>query len=238
MKGIILGGGLGKRLQPLTDPLNKHLLPVYNLPMIVHVIKTLTHGGISDIMLLLNGNHPGLFLEMLEDGSSLECELSYRYTKDVGGPGRTLLLAERWINDENFVVILGDSLFFVPLEFCGKSVPHMFIMPLDDFDDPQKYGQVTVNDSCVLAIRWKPIDSFSNLIQTTCFILPPDSFSRLRKLDKISAGEVSITSLAQQYIEEGNVGYALLPSRSYIDCGTIEALHRASIQIKDAQNNL
>lgn len=237
MKGIILGGGLGKRLQPLTSPLNKHLLPVYNLPMIVHVIKTLTHGGISDIMLLLNGNHPGLFLEMLEDGSLLECELNYRYKKDVRGPGRALLLAERWTNNEDFVVILGDSLFFVPLEFHGKSAPHMFIMPLDNFDDPQKYGQVTTNDNYVLSISWKPEVSYSNLIQTTCFILPPDSFLRLKKLDKSLAGEVSITALTQQYVAEGKMRYTLLPPQSYIDCGTIDALHRAAVQIKNAQNH-
>ena len=85
MKAVILAGGLGRRLQPLTDPLNKHLLPVYNKPMIAHVISTLVQGGADDFMVLMNGLHPGLFLEMLEDGAQLKCHLTFRQYLSIHG---------------------------------------------------------------------------------------------------------------------------------------------------------
>src|SRR3990167_1157005 len=217
MKAIILGGGLGKRLSPLTDPLNKHLLPVYDCPMIVHVIRTLVRAGISDILLLLNGRYPGLFLEMLEDGRSFNCHLTYRYTRSVDGPGRTLLMAERWIDDQDFAVILGDSIYFITLPIAQKTAPHIFTMPLDDFDDHTKYGQVIIDGNRVTAIVWKPITLFSNIIQTGCFILPSNAFIRLRRLSDQTAGEVSITALTRQYVEEGLMTHTILPPRSYLD---------------------
>lgn len=232
MKGVILAGGLGKRLQPLTNPFNKHLLPVYNKPMIMWVIDTLVQGGIINILISLNGMHPGLFLEMLEDGSSLGCSLYFRYARSVCGPGRSLLLAEEWVNGEEFVVILGDSLFLSPLDFNGKKSPHMFVMPLNNFDDPKKYGQVKVGHERVTEIVWKPDCLFSNLIQTTCFIFPLDAFERLHILDRETRGEVHITALTSQYIQEGSMRYTLLPQKSYIDCGTADALLKAGCIIQ------
>ncbi len=233
MKGIILAGGLGKRLKPLTDPLNKHLLPVYDKPMIEYIVSTLVNGGVDDILVLLNGLHPGLFLEMLGDGSEFNCEISYRFSKQVGGPGRTLLLAEKWINDEDFVTILGDSMFFVQLPLIKAEAPHMFVSPLNKFDDPRKYGQVELGNDFIRSIVWKPDNLFSNIIQTTCFKFSADAFCRLKELDKNIKGEVSITALTSQYVNEGKMKFTLLPEFSYIDCGTIEALYIASKKIRE-----
>ncbi len=233
MRGVILAGGKGIRLLPLTNPLNKCLLPVYDRPMIMHVISTLVKGGITQIMIALDGSHPGMFLEMLEDGSSLGCSLIYRYRKPSEGPGRTLLLAEEWIGDENFVLILGDSIFLSPLTFDGKDVPHMYVIPLDGFDNPQKYGQVKVTTDRIKSIIWKPIKLFSDLIQTTCFIFPPDAFVRLHRLNKITRGEVQITLLTTQYVTEGLMRYTMLAPHSYIDCGSIPALHLAAKYMSD-----
>ncbi len=221
------------RLLPLTNPLSKCLLPVYDRPMIMHVISTLVKGGITEIMIALDGSHPGMFLEMLEDGSSLGCNLIYRYRKPSEGPGRTLLLAEEWIGDENFVLILGDSIFLCPLTFTGKDVPHMYIMSLEGFDNPQKYGQVKIASDRIKSIMWKPIELFSDIIQTTCFIFPPDAFARLHRLDKITHGEVPITALTSQYVTEGIMRYTMLASRSYIDCGSISALYLATKYMSD-----
>ena len=135
MKGIIIAGGKVTRLYPLTNPLNKHLLPVYDRPMIMHVISALVGGGITDILLSLNEKHPGLFLEMLKDGSDLGAHLMYVYEREIMGSGGTLLLAERWIGKEDFVAILGDSLYLTPLSFTGKKAPHLFAMPLNGHDD-------------------------------------------------------------------------------------------------------
>lgn len=233
MRGIIVAGGKGTRLLSLTSPLNKCLLPVYDRPMIAHVISTLVSGGITEIMIALDGLHPGMFLEMLEDGSSLGCNILYRYRRPSEGPGRTLLLAEKWIGNENFVLILGDSIFLSPLIFNKKEAPHMYIMPLEEFDNPQKYGQVKIIGDRIASIIWKPIDLFSDLIQTTCFIFPPDAFARLHRLSKITRGEVSITALTSQYVTEGLMRYTMLAPRSYIDCGTIPALYLAAKYMSD-----
>ena len=233
MKGVILAGGFGKRLEPLTDPLNKHLLPVYNKPMIEYVVNTLVSGGINNILVLLNGLHPGLFLEMLGDGSKFNCEILYRFSRQIGGPGRTLMLAEEWIGNEDFVVILGDGVFFVQLPLIEIKAPHMFISPLNKFDDPRKYGQVKIDNSFVKSIVWKPENLFSDLIQTTCFKFPSDAFSRLKKMDKHTKGEISITALTSQYVSERRMRYTILPEFSYIDCGTIEALYIASKKARE-----
>jgi len=233
MKGVILAGGLGKRLKPLTDPLNKHLLPVYDKPMIEYVVNTLVDGGVNNILVLLNGLHPGLLLEMLEDGSKFDCEISYRFSQQVGGPGRTLMLAEKWVDNEDFVVILGDSVFFVQLPLIKVEAPHMFISPLDKFDDPRKYGQVKISNGFIKSIVWKPENLFSDLIQTTCFKFPPDVFSRLKKMDEHIKGEISITALTSQYVNEKKMRYTILPKFSYIDCGTIEALYIASKKVRE-----
>lgn len=229
MKGVIVAGGLGSRLSPLTDPLNKCLLPIYDRPMIMHAISTLVQGGVTEIMIALDGRHPGLFLEMLGDGQELGCKLTYRYRRPSEGPGRTLLLAEDWIGQDDFVLILGDSLYFTPLTFSGKSKPHMYVMPLEGFDNPQKYGQVKISEGKVLSIVWKPAEVFSDFIKTTCFIFPPDAFHRLHRLSDVTQGEVPITALTSQYVNEGLVTCTLLPPRSYIDCGSIDALHLAAL---------
>jgi glucose-1-phosphate thymidylyltransferase len=233
MKGVIAAGGTGSRLSPLTNPLNKHLLPIYDRPMIQHVVLTLVHGGITDIMVLLSGKHPGLFLEMLEDGAKLGCNITYRYSQPSDGPGRTALLAEKWVGEEDFVFILGDSLYVTPLSFTDKVAPHLYVMPLNGFDNPEKYGQVKVSDQRVEAMIWKPKELFSNLIQTTAFIFPPDAFTRLHRLSATLQGEVHISALTAEYINEGNVTYTLLPERSYIDCGSIPALHTAAVLIQN-----
>lgn len=238
MRGVILAGGKGTRLSPLTNPLNKCLLPVYDRPMIMHVISTLVTGGITEIMIALDGSYPGMFLEMLEDGSSFGCSIVYRYRRSSEGPGRTLLLAQDWIGDEDFVVILGDSIFLCPLIFNGKDAPHMYIMPLDGFDNPQKYGQVKIAGNRIISMMWKPIEIFSNLIQTTCFILPPDAFTRLHRLSKITRGEVPMSALTSQYVTEGLMRYTILTSYTYIDCGSIPALHLAAKRISERNTKI
>lgn len=232
-KALICAGGLGTRLYDLTSAVNKHTLPVYDKPMIMHVIATLVKGGISEVMLLMNGKSPGIFLEMLHTGEDLGCNISYRFEKNVGGPGRSLLLGESFIgDDEDFVLILGDSLILEPLSF-EKKAPHLYALPIQDkdgtwHDNPQKYGQIRVDESRgrVTGMVEKPKEVFSNIVHTACFVLPKDAFDRLRAMNKVAnkAEEVGIFQLAQEYINEGSMGYTMLPPRSYIDCGTPDAL--------------
>ena len=230
MKGVILAGGYGTRLGALTSStLNKHLVAVGDRPMIFHVIENLVASGIEDILILLNGHNAGLVLEMLEDGSKFGCHINYRYAKEVNGPGRTLLLARQWVGREPFLTILGDSLFFQSLPWKKKQVPHMFVVPMTpEFDELSKYGQVTLKNGKVSSIIWKPREPVSSLVQATAFILHPEAFERLDILDKTVTGEVSITMLTTQYVQEGMMHYTLLPENSFIDCGTMQALQTAT----------
>lgn len=238
MKALICTGGLGTRLRPLTVPLNKHLLPVYNKPMIQHVVELLVEAGVTEIMLGQNALHPGLFEEMLGSGEAYDCNLYYRYTQiardgnNTEGAGRTMLLAREWAAGENIAIALGDAFFAVPLDFRGKEAPHAFLMPLDDFDDPRKYSNVRVEGGRVKDVWKKPKDEryFTNLIETGMRIFPPDAFERL---DRLSAekgkSEVEVSDLTMEYIREGAMRYTMLPPGLFIDCGTPDALLRASL---------
>ena len=168
---------------------------------------------------------------MLEDGKALGCNIYYCYARSVSGPGRSLLVAEEWVGQDDFVVILGDSLFLTKLDFQSKVAPHMFVMPLGEFDDPKKYGQVKLGNDRVSEIVWKPDEQLSDLIQTTCFVFPSSVFARLHLLDRETPGEVHISALTSQCVQEGLMRYTLIPAESYIDCGTIDALLKASQSI-------
>ncbi|MCH7541501.1 sugar nucleotidyltransferase [Patescibacteria group bacterium] len=232
MKGIVIAGGKGTRLSPLTDPLSKHLLPVYDKPMIVHVVETLVQGGVDQILVVLTDFHPGLYLEMLGNGSSLGCRLEYCYARNTKGPGKTMLMGKEWVSGEDFALILADSMFFCTLTLEGKKAPHMFVMPLEGFDDPRKYAQVTVSEETgkVSSIYWKPGELFSNFIQSTCFVLPAEAFERLEGLDNTQDHVMNITALTEGYVEEGEMAYSMLPPRSFIDCGTVDALLTAQVR--------
>jgi glucose-1-phosphate thymidylyltransferase len=235
MKAIINAGGLGTRLSPLTNPLSKHLLPVGDQPMIAHVIKTLVAGGISEIMLSLNAYNPGLYLEMLGDGKKYGCDLTYKYIPTARGPGEGLLLAKNFVRNEHFVLALGDGLFFTPLNFTGLRGPHMFLVPLKGLDDPGKYTQAKIKNNRVAELAYKPKQQFSDLAQASCYVFPPDIFPRIQKLLDDGCADVHISDLTEQYVNEGGVGYTLLPPKSHIDCGTIEALHRATAIVMDGK---
>jgi len=183
-------------------------------------------------MVILNEHDPGQYLKMLFDGSALKCDLYFRYQDSTPGPGATLLAARSWVGCQDFVVMLGDGIYFVPIQLAGKEAPHMFVMPLDGFDDPKKYGQVTVPEGRgkVASIFWKPGEMMSNLIQTTCFVLPADAFERLERLGKKRNCEFNITALTEEYVNEGKMEYSMLPPRSFIDCGTVDALLTAQVR--------
>jgi glucose-1-phosphate thymidylyltransferase len=233
MKAIICAGGLGTRLRPLTDPLSKHLLPVFDKPMIVHVIETLVAGGVTEIMLSLNAYHPGLYLEMLGDGRQFDCDLSYKYLPRTNGPGKTLLLAENFVRGEHFVLALGDGLFFCPVPFAGKTGPHLFLVPLEGLDDPAKYTQARVEKGHVIELVYKPQIPVSDLAQASCYVFPPDIFERIRRLDSAANPDIHISDLTDQYVREGNATYTLLPPRSHIDCGSINALETAAHMLRE-----
>lgn len=229
MKAVLISGGLGTRLGRLTNgSVSKQRLPVYDKPMIEHVVECLVAGGCDDILVLLNGKNPQLILESLEEGSRFGCQISYKHFNDtLHGPVRHFLVAEKWVGDEPFVLMLGDSFFVAPLQFVDKSAPHIWTMPLGDFDDPRKYGQVQVSGSKVTQLVEKPEAQFSDRIQTGVWLFPPDVFEKARA-QQGKEGELHFGDLSMMYVNEGRMTHTSLPPRSYIDLGTPEALLRAA----------
>jgi len=196
--------------------------------MIEYPIRTLVEGGVTEILVLLNWRNPEAILEILEESNRFGCEIYYRYIKEVDGPGRQLWLAEKWVRNENFVLMLGDSLYLHPLQFDDVQAPHIWTMPLNGLDDPSKYGQVTVAGNRVLTLVDKPKDQVSDLIQTATWVLPPDAFEKARVLEQTVQGEVHIGMLAEEYVREGRMTHTSLPAGSYLDLGTPEALYKAA----------
>ncbi len=243
MKAVIMAGGKGTRLSEAKGKLNKHCLPVYNKPMIVHVVETLVAGGAKQILVLLNWLYPQTILELLQDGKKFgeDVDIYYRYVDETDGPGRQLYLAENWVGRGNFVLMLGDSLYIrrkgAPpvLDFTRSIAPHIWTMPLAGLDDPTKYGQVTTHGDKVLELRDKPAFKFSDVIQTATWLLPPDVFDRARRLGESIAGEVHIGRIIEEYVAEGRVTHTRLPPLSYIDLGTPESLLRGANLLAEAE---
>ncbi|SRR5258708_1488419 len=237
MKGVVLAGGKGTRLLPLTDPLSKEMLPVYNKPMIIHAIEALVRGGINEIAVVVNRSVARLYRRLLGkfEKGELGCTLTYFIEEKRAGPGQALLLVEQWTEKRDFAVVLGDSVFFNPLPFlANKSAPRLFVMEMEENeDDLRKYGQVKVAKKKVVEMRWKPKTTFSNVIQTTIFLFPADIFQKIRALTHLK--EIHISDITARYIAEGRMRYTMLPSGSYLDCGTIEALFQASARIRAKQ---
>ncbi len=231
MKGVILAGGKGTRLFPLTDPIPKELLPVYDRPMIVHAVQALIAGGVRDLAFVVHSTSLKLYQRTLQK-FDLECTIAWFPERKRGGPSRALLLVKEWIGMEDFAVILGDSVFFNQLPaLAEKPAPHMFVMRMrPEENDLAKYGQVKVARGKVVEMVWKPAEVFSDLIQTTVFIFPPDVFARIRAFKE--RREMHISDLTLQYVRERAMWYSLLPSASYLDCGTVEALFQASARVR------
>jgi glucose-1-phosphate thymidylyltransferase len=236
MKAVVMAGGKGTRLAQAKGLLNKHVLPVFDRPMIEHVVNALVGGGATEILILLNWRYPEAVMEVLEDGSRLGCEIYYRYVREIDGPGRQLWLAEKWVNGEDFVLMLGDSLYLHPLDFRSITAPHIWTMPLNGIDDPEKYGQVKVDGKRVLELREKPKILFSNLIQTATWFLPPDAFKKAKELEKTTEGEIHIGAIAEEYVREGRMTHTPLPAQSYLDLGTPESLLVAANLLRQRSN--
>lgn len=222
-KAVVLAGGRGTRLEVLKHDLNKHCLPVYDKPMIEHVILTVVQSGIKEILVLLNWRYPETVMTILEDGSRFGCNIYYRYLKECHGPGRELFLAQDWVGKDDFLLITGDSLYIEPLNLQGILAPHMWVMPLDDgFDDPKKYSSVIVGDGFVEAFV-KNGSTTSGLIQTGAWVFGPMIFQKVLILNQENR-EIRVRDVLESIMQSETVTCTILPPHSFIDLGTPEAL--------------
>lgn len=240
MKGVILAGGLGTRLLPMTRVTNKHLLPVYDRPMIYYPLQQLVHAGIEDILVVTGGNHAGDFLKLLRNGQEFGLKrVNYAYQEGEGGIAEALGLAREFADDGPVAVILGDNLFQRPLAdavAAFRADPTGAMILLKEVDDPQRFGVATVDGDRVTGIVEKPSDPPTNLAVTGCYFYDARVFEMIESLEPSSRGELEITDVNNRYIELGAMRHRVLDGW-WTDAGTVTSLFRAaSLVASDADN--
>lgn len=212
MKGVILAGGTGSRLSPLTDVTNKHLLPVYNKPMIYYPIECMVAAGIEEVLLVTGGNNAGEFVRLLGDGRKLGLkELHYTYQEKPGGIAQALGLAEHFIGDDKFCLILGDNI----VEFSIRRIKEFYQscgagagILLSRVDNPKAYGIADFkkgSDSLVKKIIEKPAIPPSNLAVIGIYFYDPSVFEVIKTLKPSARGELEITDVNNYYISKGQL---------------------------------
>ena len=240
MKGVVLAGGLGSRLFPLTRVTNKHLLPVYDRPMIYYPIQCLVNAGITDIQIVTGGNSAGHFLQLLGNGADFGLQqLFYAYQQGEGGIADALKLAEPFADDEPIVVVLGDNI----IEGNIKSAVEDFgaqgggaKILLKEVHDPERFGVAIVEDDKVVRIVEKPKEPESSLAVVGIYMFDPSVFEICKTLRPSSRGELEITDVNNEYIRRGEMTFDVLKGW-WTDAGTFESLHRASNMIVDGGAN-
>lgn len=234
MKGVILAGGLGTRLYPLTHATNKHLLPVYDKPMIYYPIETLVNAGITDILIVTSGPHVGHFLGVLKNGKELGLtHLEYAYQeKPNGGIADALLLAEDFADNDSVAVILGDNTTDADISKDVKSFKDGAMVFVKKVDDPQRFGVPEFDKkdpSKIVGIEEKPKNPKSNFAVTGLYIYDNKVYDYIRKCnpDFAGRGELEITEVNNYYIKDNNLRWAEL-SGYWSDAGTFDSLYKAS----------
>jgi glucose-1-phosphate thymidylyltransferase len=231
VKGVILAGGLGTRLRPLTKVTNKHLLPVYDKPMIFYPIETLCRAGIKDIMIVTGGNSAGDFLRLLGNGREFGLkDIAYTYQEGEGGIADALKLCEHFAEGERVVVVLGDNIMqddITPFvrKFAEQDSGARIL--LKEVPDPQRFGVAVLEGDRIVAIEEKPAVAKSPYAVTGVYMYDRRVFDFCRKLKPSARGELEITDVNNAYIREGDLFFDVLEGW-WTDAGTFESLQHAS----------
>ena len=240
MKGIVLAGGLGSRLNPLTRVTNKHLLPVLDKPMIYYPIQCLVNAGITDIQIVTGGNSAGHFLQLLGNGADFGLkDLNYTYQQGEGGIADALKLAEHFADSDPIVVVLGDNIIegnIIRAVQNFAAQPQGAKILLKEVPDPERFGVATVQDGKVTGIREKPPDPESNMAVTGIYMYDNQVFEIVRSLVPSGRGELEITDVNNAYIQAGTMTYEILEGW-WTDAGTYESLLRANNMVANGGAN-
>ncbi len=233
ISGIILAGGSGSRLFPLTRLINKHILPVYNVPMICHPLNTLISAGIKQIMIVSGREHAGQFLQMLGSGEEMGIELFYTVQEKPAGIAQALGLCERFANKDNIVVILGDNIFGSENKFDFSNFREGARVYIKEVSNPEMFGVAELDDSGrLIEIIEKPAKPKSNFAITGLYLYDNRVFDIISCLRPSGRSELEITDVNNEYIKMGNIDYEIV--RGYwSDAGTFESLYRATTFIRN-----
>lgn len=235
LKGVVLCGGLGKRLEPLTRITNKHLLHVYNKPMVYYPLGTLIEAGIKDIMIVTGGNNAGDFLRLIGNGQEFGLHhINYTYQRGEGGIAEALGLAEHFVDGCKCVVILGDNIIggsikkYVERFRKQESGSRVLVKKVTD---PQRFGVAEIKDGEIISIEEKPAHPKSNFIVTGIYMYDAKVFQIIKTLKPSSRGELEITDVNNAYLKKGELYYDIL-NGWWTDCGLAETLYRAATLVR------
>lgn len=231
MKGVILAGGLGTRLMPCTKVTNKHLLPVYDKPMIYYPLKTLVSAGLEDIMIVTGGNNAGDFLRLLSNGREFGLkDISYTYQEGEGGIADALRLAENFVDNDKVVVMLGDNIIEDDISDAVREFEKQDIgarIFLKEVSNPERFGVAEVKEGKVINIEEKPKKPKSNYAVVGLYMYDSDVFEIIETLKPSDRGELEITDVNNEYIRRSKMKYSILEGW-WADAGTsFESLFRA-----------
>jgi len=234
MKGVVLAGGLGSRLYPLTKITNKHLLPIYDQPMIYYPLQRLVEAGIREIMLVTGGSFAGHFLNLLENGGDFGLKrLHYAFQRGEGGIADALKLAEDFVDGDRCVVILGDNIFENPIvdsvEKFRKQQDGARIL-LKEVPDPERFGVAELRDGKVVSIEEKPAHPKSNYAVTGVYMYDAYVWEVVKTLKPSRRNELEITDVNNAYIARSSLYYDIVEGW-WTDAGTFDSLLRANLLI-------
>ena len=244
IKGIILAGGYGKRLYPITKVISKQLLPVYNKPMIYYPLSTLMLSGIRDILIISTPYDIDNYKLLLGDGSNFGIKISYEIQDKPNGLAEAFIIGEQFIGNDDVCLILGDNIFY------GKSIPKVLKSTSSQLingnesiifgyyvKDPQRYGVVDFDSNLkVKSIDEKPINPKSNYAVVGLYFLKNDVINIAKECTPSNRGELEITSINNKYLDQGRLNIKILDSIFWLDTGTHDALVEASNFIKTVEN--
>ncbi len=242
MKGIVLAGGLGSRLRPLTAVTNKHLLPVYNQPMIYYPIQTLVNAGINDILIVTGGNSAGDFLKLLKNGKDFGLKhINYTYQEGEGGIADALALAEHFAAGQPVCVVLGDNIIENNICQAARAYRHQGSgakILLKQVHDPQRFGVPELDGRRVVRIEEKPEQPKSDYAVIGIYMYDAEVFDIVRTLKPSGRGELEITDVNNAYIARGDMTWDELDGW-WTDAGTFESLlHASQLVAKTGANKM
>ncbi len=227
MKGILICGGSGTRLRPLTDITNKSLLPIYDKPLVLYPLQVLLDAGIKQIVIISGKEHVDQMAGFLGSGAQFGCEFSYRVQDEPKGIAQALGLAESFVDGDDVCAILGDNVYCDDLgdvirAFHGGA--HLFCK---EVPDAKRFGVATMEGSRITSIEEKPTSPKSNMAVTGCYVYDHQCFDIIRNLKPSARGELEITDVSNWYVERGKATATIL-QQSWVDAGTFESLFRAA----------
>lgn len=242
MKGIILAGGMATRLRPLTWVTNKHLLPIYNKPMIFYPLESMMRAGIKDVLIVTGPDHAGSFLNLLKSGKNFGLNLHYEIQEEAGGIAQGISLGESFSDEEQLLVVLGDNIFGYNLkntiESFKKKEKGAMVFGIEMPTESKQYGVIEVgSDNKVISIEEKPEKPKSNLAQTGIYMYDNRVFEFIRNLKPSKRGELEVTDLNNCYVSENTMECKIIDW--WIDAGTShdELLRANNLIAEKVKNN-